>query len=93
MLKSPSEIILNPIYFIKRLLAMVKFLQNKDSEKKSNFIFSDFVLLLVCYLGRVFLHKNSRNICVAICFGSSNNLTGLKCKYFDFYIFIEKKNL
>ena len=46
-------------------------------RKKSNFIFSDFVLLLVCYLGRAFPHKNQRNICVAICVGPSNNLTGL----------------
>ena len=46
-------------------------------RKKSNFIFSDFVLLLVCYLGRASLHKNPRNICVAICPRSSNNLTGL----------------
>ena len=35
MLKLPSEIILSLIYFIKRLLAVVKFLQNQDSEKKN----------------------------------------------------------
>ena len=42
-----------------------------EKKKKSNFIFSDFGILLdlVCCLGRVHLHKNPRNICVAICFG------------------------
>ena len=42
-----------------------------EKKKKSNFIFSDFCILLdlVCSLGRVHLHKNPRNICVAICFG------------------------
>ena len=38
-------------------------------RKKSNFISFDFVLLLVCCLGRFFLHKNPRDICVTICFG------------------------
>ena len=30
---------------------------------------SDPVLLLVCYLGSIFLNKNPRNICVAIILG------------------------
>ena len=33
MLKIPSEIISKPIYYIKWRLAVVKFLQNQDSEK------------------------------------------------------------
>ena len=41
---------------------------HQKRQKKSNFIFSDFGILLVCCLGRVYLHKNPRNICVAICF-------------------------
>ena len=45
--------------------------------KKSNFISSDFVILLVCYLGRGFLHKNPRNICVAICFGFTPKIASL----------------
>ena len=45
--------------------------------KKSNFISSDFVILLVCYLERVFLHKNPRNICVAICFGFTQKIASL----------------
>ena len=52
----------------------------KKDKKKSNFISSDSVLLLVCYLGRVFLHRNARNICVAICGGFAKNIanfTGL----------------
>ena len=52
----------------------------KKTKKKSNFIFSDSVLLLVYYLGRVFLHRNARNICVAICGGFAKNIanfTGL----------------
>ena len=56
-------------------------LRKMAKKKISNFISSDFVLLLVCYLGRLFLYKNARNICVAICFGFSKNmfiLTGLK---------------
>ena len=48
MLKIPSEIISKPIYYIKHRLAVVKFLQIQDSEQKSNFIFSDFGILLVC---------------------------------------------
>ena len=40
--------LLKPIYHIKHRLAVVKFLRNQDSEKKSNFIFSDFVILLIC---------------------------------------------
>ena len=45
--------------------------------KKSNFIFSDFGILLVCLQYRSKMVKNAKRICVAICFGSSNNLTGL----------------
>ena len=45
--------------------------------KKSNFISSDFGILLVGYLGRVFLHKNPRNICVAICFGFTQKIASL----------------
>ena len=60
-------------------------LRNK-AKKKSNFVSSDFILLLVCYLGRLFLYKNARNICVAICFGFRKNifiLTGLYTVYKD----------
>ena len=52
----------------------------KRAKQKSNFVSSNFVLLLVCYLGRLFLHKNARNICAAICAGFRKNifiLTGL----------------
>ena len=52
----------------------------KKRPKKSNFISSDSVLLLVCYLGRVFLHRSARNICVAIYGGFAKNIanfTGL----------------
>ena len=47
---------------------------SKNGQKKSNFISSVFILLLVCYLGRLFLYKNARNICVAICFGFCKNI-------------------
>ena len=47
--------------------------------KKANVISSDSVLLL-CYLERLFRHRNARNICVAICGGFAKNIanfTGL----------------
>ena len=56
----------------------------KKDQKKSNFVSSDSVLLLVCYLGRVFLHRNARNICVAICGRFAKNIanfTGLNFGY------------
>ena len=49
----------------------------EKTKKKSNFIFSDFGILLICCLGRVYLHKNSRNICVAICFGFTKKIFSL----------------
>ena len=45
--------------------------------RKINFIFFDFVLLFVCYLGMVDLHKNARNICDAICPGFTENISSL----------------
>ena len=57
----------------------------KKKTKKINIISSDSVLLLVCYLGRVFLHRNARNICVAICGGFAKNIanfTGLNGEYY-----------
>ena len=70
--------------------AIWKLMLRKKTKKKSNFISSDSVLLLVCYLGRVFLHRNARNICVAICGGFAKNIanfTGLivqniRCVFF-----------
>ena len=50
---------------------------HQKRQKKSNFIFSDFGILLICCLGRVYLHKNSRNICVAICFGFTKKIFSL----------------
>ena len=44
----------------------------KNENKKSNFISSDFVLLLICHIWMYNLTKNAKkkkNICVAICFG------------------------
>ena len=58
------------------MLAVVKFIYNQDSGKKSNFIFSDFGILLVSLQYRSKIVKNAKRICVAICFGSSK-LTGL----------------
>ena len=53
----------------------------KIGKKKSNFISSYFVILLLCYLGRVFLHKNPRNICVAIRFGFTQKIASLPRLY------------
>ena len=51
-------------------------------QKKSTFAFSDFVLLLVCHIGRLALNKNAKKPFVAICFGfrekiARSSLTGL----------------
>ena len=54
-----------------------KIIRNRNIEKKSNFISSDFVLLLVCLIYRSKVPKNVKMICVAICGGSSYNMTGL----------------
>ena len=49
------------------------------NKKKANFIFSNFPLLLICYVQMVSLYKNAKkNICVAICFGFPHSLTGLQ---------------
>ena len=48
-----------------------------EKTKKSNFICSEFGILLVCCLRRVYLHKNIRNICVAICFGFTKKIFSL----------------
>ena len=77
MLKIPSEIILKPIYHITRRLAVVKFPSKLRQSKKSNFVFSNFGILLVCSQYSSKMVKNAKRISVAICFGSSNNLTGL----------------
>ena len=56
----------------------------RKRKTKSKFISSHFILLLICYLGMLFLHKNARNICVAICFGFCKIiviLTGLRLAY------------
>ena len=37
--------------------------------KKTSFALSDFVLLLVCHIGRLVLIKNAKKPFVAICFG------------------------
>ena len=85
MLKIPSENILKPISYIKRRLGVVKFLQNQDSEKNQ----ISYSLILV-YFKYVKMVKNAKMICIAICFGSFNNLTGLvillKFQYDIFYL-------
>ena len=50
---------------------------HQKRQKISNFIFPDFGILLVCCLERVYLHKNPRNICVAICFGFTKKIFSL----------------
>ena len=52
---------------------MGKIIRNQNIEKFN----SDFVLLLVCLIYRSKVPKNVKMICVAICGGSSNNMTGL----------------
>ena len=62
----------------------------KKDQKKSLFISSDSVLLLVCYLERLFLQRNARNICVAICGGFAKNIanfTGLLRNSQRLYVF------
>ena len=48
--------------------------------QKTTFALSDFVLLLVCHMGRLVLNKNAKKPFVAICFGFREiiaSLTGL----------------
>ena len=54
------------------------------SAKKTTFALSDFVLLLVCHIGRLVLNKSAKKPFVAICFGSRekiSSLTGLSQGY------------
>ena len=69
--------ILNNV-FEPSILEKVVLQQSKSKTvKKSNFIFSNYALLFVCYLGMVYLHKNARNICVAICSGFTKTIASL----------------
>ena len=59
-------------------------IDSPKKDQKSNFISSDSVLRLVYYLEILFLHRNARNICVAICGGFAKNIanfTGLLCEH------------
>ena len=47
------------------------------SAKKTTFALSDFVLLLVCHLGRLVLNKNAKKPFVAICFGFRKKIASL----------------
>ena len=42
---------------------------HKSAKKTPTFALSDFVLLLVCHIGRSVLNKNAKKPFVAICFG------------------------
>ena len=48
---------------------------HRSAKKKKTFALSDFVLLLVCHIGRLILNKNAKKPFVAICVVAS--LTGL----------------
>ena len=43
--------------------------KSAKKKKKTIFALSDFVLLLVCCIGRLVLNKNAKKPFVAICFG------------------------
>ena len=73
----PSSILLRADYRVNSSFTMGKIIRNRNIEKKSNFISSDFVLLLVCLIYRSKVPKNVKMICVAMCGGSSYNMTGL----------------
>ena len=47
------------------------------SKKKTTFALSDFVLLLVCHIGRLVLNKNAKKPFVAICFGFREKIASL----------------
>ena len=47
------------------------------SAKKTTFALSDFVLLLVCHIGRLVLNKNAKKPFVAIRFGFREKITSL----------------
>ena len=74
----PSKVMLRADYHVNSSFTMGKIIRNQNIEKKSNFISSDFVLLLVCLIYRSKVPKNVKMICVAICGGSSYNMTGLE---------------
>ena len=50
---------------------------NVKNTKKANFIFSDFVLLLICNICMFVRFINANYICVAICFGLKKNIASL----------------
>ena len=47
------------------------------STKTPTFALSDFVLLLVCHIGRLVLNKNLKKPFVAICFGFMGKIASL----------------
>ena len=57
-------------------------------QEKANFIFSDFVPLLIYHIWMFALYKNAKNICVAICLGFKKNIASLP-RLDRFYRFID----
>ena len=47
------------------------------TQKTLTFALSDFVLLLVCHIGRLVLNKNAKKPFVAICFGFREKIASL----------------
>ena len=47
------------------------------SANKATFALSDFVLLLVCHIGRLVLNSNPKKPFVAICFGFREKIASL----------------
>ena len=63
------------------------------SAKKTTFALSDFVLLLVCHIGRFVLNKNAKKPFVAICFGFREKIASLTGLYSEKNVLVRPMTL